>query len=75
MFNTSQVTPLFTAGSQRRALDTWRSAERVVGSHWRLFVDADPASRAQAFAAYVAALDAEEAAAAELAFVSDEIAA
>ena len=66
MFNTS-VTPLFPARGRARALDTWREAARLVGIRWRGFLEADPASRSWAFAAYVAALDAEEAAASEVA--------
>jgi hypothetical protein len=56
-------------------LETWREAASVVATRWRLFLDAEPESRAFAFASYVAALDAEEAAAAELAALSSKIAA
>jgi len=69
MFNTS-VTPLFPARGRARALDTWREAARLVGLRWRGFLEADPASRSWAFAAYMAALDAEEAAASEVAALS-----
>jgi hypothetical protein len=41
----------------------WRAIASVVWERWRTFVDADASSRAFAFASYVAALDAEEAAA------------
>jgi hypothetical protein len=54
---------------QRRAnaLDTWREAELLVQLRWANFLEASRASRHGAFAAYVAALDAEAAAAGELA--------
>jgi hypothetical protein len=54
---------------QRRAnaLDTWREAELLVQLRWANFLEANRASRRGAFAAYVAALDAEAAAAGELA--------
>jgi hypothetical protein len=52
---------------QARALDAWREAELVVKLRWDVFLVADRASRRLAFAAYVAALDAEAAAASELA--------
>jgi hypothetical protein len=51
---------------QARA-DTWRDAELVVQMRWDVFLMADRASRRRAFAAYVAALDVEAAAADELA--------
>jgi uncharacterized damage-inducible protein DinB len=57
--------------SQVQALDAWREAERLVSDRWALFVDAEPGARQFAFASYVAALDAEEAAAAELALTAD----
>jgi hypothetical protein len=41
----------------------WRATANVVWERWRTFVDAEASSRAFAFASYVAALDAEEAAA------------
>ncbi len=50
-----------------RALETWRDAARLVSLRWDLFVDGEPQTRRWAFASYVASLDAEEAAAAELA--------
>jgi hypothetical protein len=57
--------------SQVQALDAWREAERLVSDRWALFVGAEPEARQFAFASYVAALDAEEAAAAELALTAD----
>jgi hypothetical protein len=50
-----------------QSLEAWRDAAAVVAERWQLFLDARPASRALAFAAYLAALDAEEAAAGEIA--------
>jgi hypothetical protein len=49
------------------ALEAWRSAAWLVRERWADFLAADGASRADAFAAYVAALDGEEVAAAMLA--------
>jgi hypothetical protein len=49
------------------ALDAWRDAEGNVRARWHQFVAADGEARGFAFAAYVAALDLEAAAAGELA--------
>jgi hypothetical protein len=54
-------------GSQARALEAWRDAARLVSDRWAVFVEAEPLTRQWAFASYVTALDAEEAAAAALA--------
>jgi len=70
MFNTRQITPLFAERSQAEALETWREAAGVVSISWRAFLEAGSGSRSRAFASYVAALDAEEAAASELAALS-----
>jgi hypothetical protein len=59
--------PVYQAQLQARALDTWRDAELLVQLRWDDFLATDRASRRGAFAAYVAALDAEAAAAGELA--------
>jgi hypothetical protein len=59
--------PLYQAQLQARALDTWRDAELLVQVRWDDFLVADRASRRGAFAAFEAALDAEAAAADELA--------
>jgi hypothetical protein len=56
--------------SQVQALEEWREAERVVRGRWASFVQAEPVSRQFAFASYLAALYAEEAAAAELALTA-----
>jgi hypothetical protein len=71
MFNAGHVTALFAARSQARALDTWREAARLVELRWRVFLEAEPANRPWEFDSYTAALDAEEAAAVEMAMVSD----
>ena len=44
----------------------WRETARLVALRWDGFLGSEPESRAFAFASYVAALDAEEAAAAEM---------
>jgi hypothetical protein len=59
--------PPHEAQLQERALATWRDAELLVQLRWDNFLAAGRASRRGTFAAYVAALDAEAAAAAELA--------
>ena len=57
--------------SQTRAqavgLMEWREAAELVSSRWRTYLDAERESRAFAFASYRSALDAEEAAAADMA--------
>jgi hypothetical protein len=56
-------------------LDAWRAASERVGDRWHQFRLADADDRSVTFAAYVAALDHEEAAAAELAlFTVDQAA-
>jgi hypothetical protein len=49
------------------ALETWRDAENRVRDRWHQFLAADGEARRFAFAAYVAALDLEAAAADDLA--------
>jgi len=66
--------PLHQAQLQASALDAWRDAELVVQLRWDDFLVADRASRRGAFAAYVAALDAEAAAADELAHAHSDLA-
>lgn len=63
---------MFTTRSQTsrahvEALEVWRAAAHLASSRWEKFVQADPAMRVFAFASYVAALDSEEVAAADLA--------
>jgi hypothetical protein len=60
----------YSAHLQVRALQAWRAAARLVSSRWEWVLVADRAARDAAFAAYVVALDAEAAAADELAAVS-----
>jgi hypothetical protein len=57
------------------ALETWRAAARLVSARWERFLEADPEMRVFAFASYVAALDSEEAAAADLAELARLVAA
>jgi hypothetical protein len=75
MFPTAPITQAFAARSRARALETWREAASLVAIRWRLFLEAEPESRETAFASYVAALDAEESAAVELAGLRPSIAA
>ena len=58
-----------------QALEVWRDAEHLVATRWHAFLEAEPETRRFAFASYVAALDAEEAAATELASFSLRVAA
>jgi hypothetical protein len=71
MFDTTHTTPGFLASSRADALETWRDAADLVRLRWHVFIEAGSANRSSAFAAYVAALDAEEAAAAEMTLLSD----
>jgi hypothetical protein len=75
VFPTARITPLLTGRSRDRALATWHQAEHLVAARWHLFLEAGRETRGWAFASYVAALDAEEAAAAELATFSSSLAA
>jgi hypothetical protein len=67
---TNPVTHRFPARGRARGLDAWREAEDLVKIRWRAFLEADDETRSPAFASYVAALDAEEAAAADMAVLS-----
>ena len=75
MFPADHITNVLVARSQARGFDTWREAASLVATRWHVFLEAEPESRAWAFASYVAALDAEEAAAAEMAELPASIAA
>lgn len=76
MFHGSPSSAAFAAVvNQARALEMWREAASLVSIRWQVFLEAEPESRAWAFAAYSAALDVEEAAAAEVAEQSASIAA
>jgi hypothetical protein len=70
MPNTRYITSRFPVRGQARALESWREASGLVAIRWTEFREASPASRPRAFASYVEALDAEEAAAFELATLS-----
>ena len=74
MFGTTPVTPLFSGRGRARALEAWREAEDLVKIRWRSFLEAEAETRSWAFASYVAALDAEEAAAADMAVLSQKAA-
>jgi hypothetical protein len=69
------LTHLPQSRAQSRALDGWREAADLVRRRWAVYVAAGPQARTFAFASYVAAVDAEEAAAAELAALVARVAA
>jgi hypothetical protein len=75
MFPTTYRSPLLAGRSHARALEAWRDAANLVAVRWQVFLEAEPESRAWSFASYVAALDAEEATAADIAAMSSSIAA
>jgi hypothetical protein len=75
MFLSAPSSAVFAEVERARALDTWREAASVVSIRWQVFLEAEPQSRAWAYASYAAALDAEEAAAADLAGLSTRLAA
>jgi hypothetical protein len=71
MSTTRHITPRYAQPSHAEVLESWREAEGVVRIRWQAFLEAPgPGSRSRAFASYVLALDAEEAAASELAALS-----
>jgi len=59
--------PFYGRQLHARALRAWRMAADLVWTRWEALREATPEERARAFAAYLAALDAEAAAAAALA--------
>jgi len=75
VFAAPRSTPLLAWQSRARALEQWREAATLVETRWRVFREAERESRPWAFASFVAALDAEDAAAAEMATVSQGMAA
>jgi hypothetical protein len=75
MFPTDHITQVLAAGRRAQALDAWRDAANLVSTRWRLFLEAEAEGRQWAFASYVAALDAEEAAAADMAAMTQPMAA
>ena len=58
-----------------QALEVWRDAEQLVSTRWEVFLTAEPDARRFAFASYLAALDAEEAASLALWALSKRLAA
>jgi hypothetical protein len=70
MFIPTYFAPRFAPHSRAQALETWREAAGLVRIRWQAFLEAEASSASRAFASYVAALDAEEAAAAEMAALS-----
>ena len=75
MFATDHITKVLAARGQARAFDAWREAADLVTTRWQLFLEAEAESRRWAFASYIVALNAEEAAAAEMAALVRPIAA
>jgi len=67
MFLSDRKTASWLSPSTPRGLEVWWAAERLVYDRWQLFLDAEPRLRGFAYWSYLAALDAEEAAAAEMA--------
>ncbi len=61
--------PFYGRQLHARALRAWRMAADLVWTRWEVLREATPDRRAGAFAAYLAALDAEASAAAALADV------
>ena len=70
---------MFLIKSQTRAqaiaLMEWREAAELVSSRWQSYLEAEPEGRAFAFASYLSALDAEEAAATGMSAVASQAAA
>jgi hypothetical protein len=59
MFSLRRRTPFHRIAVTLSPIEEWRAAERLVWTRWRAFLHASPEIRSRAFAAYVAALDAE----------------
>jgi hypothetical protein len=66
MFSANLI-PMSSPSARAQAMAEWREAASVVRARWESFIEADGEGRAWGFALYVAALDGEEAAAAEVA--------
>jgi hypothetical protein len=75
MFSSDHITQVLAARGQAQALDAWREAANLVSTRWQLFVEAESEGRPWAFASYLAALDAEETAAADMAALARPMAA
>ena len=71
MFGTTHTSPEFLKSSRAEALESWRDAADLVRLRWHAFLEAGSANRSSTFAAYVAARDAEEVAATEMALLAD----
>ena len=69
------MTKHLTARKYSEALEGWRSAAELAHDRWNQFTVAEGRARQSMFAAYLAALDREEAAAARLALLNLERAA
>jgi hypothetical protein len=69
------LTQLPQTRAESGALDIWRDAADLVGRRWNVYLAVEPEARTFAFASYLAALDAEEAAAFELAALAGRAAA
>ena len=67
---TKSRTPFRGRQLQAGAMRAWRTAADLVWMRWEILREAGPELRPAAFAAYLAALDAEASAAAELAEAS-----
>ena len=67
MFLIRRRAPFLGIPRHPRPQDTWRAASRLVWTRWEAFLAAPRDARSHAFASYVAALDAEAAAAAAIA--------
>jgi hypothetical protein len=74
MFRNDHVRAFMTPSAAERT-EIWPDAAELVSVRWQLFLDAEGESRSWAFASYLAALDAEEAAAADLAALALPVAA
>jgi hypothetical protein len=61
------LTGLSQTRASRDAYEAWRVAARLVSMRWQAFLDAGSETRRLAFASYLAALDAEQAAAEDVA--------
>jgi hypothetical protein len=75
MLSTDHISQALAASGRAQALAAWREAENLVSTRWQLFLAAESEGRQWAFASYVAALNAEEAAAADLAAIASPMAA
>jgi hypothetical protein len=75
MFPADHITQVLAARGRVQALEAWREAAILVSTRWQLFLEAESEGRRWAFASYIAALDAEEAAAAEMAALARPMAA